>query len=182
LGEVHPDPGRKEAIPISDIYHFIDRLEKLLNESWRMPLSAYLVINEDDFLDVIDQMRTAIPREIRDAEKIQRERERVIAQAEEEADRIVQRAREQSDQLLSDHEIIQAAAKREQTIIERARKEAEVLKSEADEYAREVLVALNEQVGAMEDQIAGLLKTVQNGLSALSLPQESTPEEAEIEE
>jgi cell division septum initiation protein DivIVA len=179
---MNPARGRKEAIPISDIYHFIDRLEKLLNESWRMPLSAYLVINEDDFLDVIDQMRTAIPREIRDAEKIQRERERVIAQAEEEADRIVQRSREQADELLSDHEIIRAAATREQTIIERARNEAQVLKSEADEYAREVLVALNEQVRAMEDQIAALLKTVQNGLHSLNVAQEQTPEEPESQE
>ncbi len=50
---------------MSDIYHLIDRLERLLNESWRMPLSAYLVINEDDFLDIIDQMRTAIPKRSR---------------------------------------------------------------------------------------------------------------------
>ncbi len=56
---------------MSDIYHLIDRLERLLNESWRMPLSTYLVINEDDFLDVVDQMRTAIPQEIKEGEKVQ---------------------------------------------------------------------------------------------------------------
>lgn len=177
-----PIPKRKEAIPISDIYHFIDRLEKLLNESWRMPLSAYLVINEDDFLDVIDQMRTAIPREIRDAEKLQRERERVIAQAEEESDRIVQRSREEADQVLSEHEIVRAATQREQTILERARVEAQVLKDEADEYARQVLVALNDQVGAMEEQIGALLQTVQNGLHSLDKVQEDVSEEPEAAE
>ena len=177
-----PNRGRKEAIPISDIYHFIDRLEKLLNESWRMPLSAFLVINEDDFLDVIDQMRTAIPREIRDAEKLQRERERVIAQAEEESDRIVQRSREEADQVLSEHEIIQAATQREQTILERARGDAEVLRAEADAYAREVLIALNDQVGAMEAQIGSLLHTVQNGLHSLDAAQERASEEPEVTE
>jgi F0F1-type ATP synthase membrane subunit b/b' len=170
-------PERKEENHINDITHLIDRLERLLNESWRMPLSAYLVINEDDFLDVIDQMRTAIPKEIREAEKIQRERERLIAQAEEEADRIVKLAQEDADRLIDEHEIIQGAAKREQTIIERAQREAEVLKGEADEYARSVLVSLNEQLGAVDNQIAVLLKTVRNGLDTLSQPLEPAPDE-----
>jgi hypothetical protein len=151
-------------------------LERLLNESWRMPLSAYLVINEDDFLDVIDQMRTAIPKEVKEGERIQRERERIIAQAQEEADRIVKLAQEDAEGLLDDHEIIRAAAKREQTIIERAQKEAEVLKGEADEYARSVLLSLNEQLGTLDGQIATLLSTVQNGLATLSAPEEP-PEE-----
>jgi cell division septum initiation protein DivIVA len=142
-----------------------------------MPLSAYLVINEDDFLDVIDQMRTAIPKEIREAEKLQRERERLVAQAEEEADRIVKLAQEEADRLINEHDIIRGAAKREQTIIERAQREAEVLKSEADEYARSVLVSLNEQLGAVDSQIAGLLQTVANGLDTLSPAQEPPPEE-----
>jgi cell division septum initiation protein DivIVA len=142
-----------------------------------MPLSAYLVINEDDFLDVIDQMRTAIPKEIRDAEKIQRERERLVAQAEEEADRIVKLAQDEADKLINDHDIIRGAAKREQTIIERAQREAEVLKSEADEYARSVLVSLNEQLGAVDNQIAELLQTVANGLATLSPTEELLPDE-----
>lgn len=152
---------------MSDIYLLIDRLERLLHESWRMPLSAYLVINEDDFLDIIDQMRTAIPKEIRSGEKIHRERDRIIAQAEEESERIVQLAHEERDKAVEDHELIRAADQRANTIIERAQREAMVLKSEADEYARGVLVALNEQLGGMDEQIAVLLTTVRNGLETL---------------
>lgn len=144
-----------------------------------MPLSAYLVINEDDFLDVIDQMRTAIPKEIKEAEKIQRERERYIAQAEEEADRIVQMAKEDADKLLDEHEIVRSAAKREETIIERAQREAAVLKGEADEYARGVLLSLNDQLGVLEGQITNLLVTVQNGLNTLT---HSGPEPVEDDE
>lgn len=153
---------------MSDIYHLIDRLERLINESWRMPLSAYLVINEDDFLDVIDQMRTAIPREVKEGEKIQRERERIIAQAEEEAERIVQLAQEDAAKLIQEHEIIHMAEQRGKTITERAQREAEVLKTEADDYAREVLVSLNDQLDTLEGQIANLLTTVRNGLETLS--------------
>ncbi len=153
---------------MSDIYHLIDRLERLLNDSWRMPLSAYLVVSEDDFLDVIDQMRTTIPREIKEGEKIQRERERIVAQAEEEAERIVLLAQEDAGRLVEDHEIIAAADQRAATIIQRAQREAEVLKAEADEYARSVLLSLEDQLEGVDQQIATLLNTVHNGLETLS--------------
>jgi cell division septum initiation protein DivIVA len=164
---------------LSDIYHLIDRLERLLNESWRMPLSVYLVINEDDFLDVIDQMRTAIPQEIKEGEKLQRERDRIIAQAEEEAERIVQLAREDAAKALEEHELSSAAELRANTIIERANREAEVLKAEADEYAREVLHSLNDQLDSLDDQIDFLLTTVRNGLETLSKGQPAVMDEPE---
>lgn len=160
---------------MSDIYHLIDRLERLLNESWRMPLSAYLVINEDDFLDVIDQMRTSIPQEIKEGEKVQRERDRIIAQAEEEGERIVQLSRADAASLVEEHELIRAAEQRAITIIERAQREATVLKDEADEYAREVLLALNGQLDTLDEQIAILLSTVRNGLETLQGTSESIP-------
>jgi cell division septum initiation protein DivIVA len=162
---------------LSDIYHLIDRLERLLNESWRMPLSAYLVINEDDFLDVIDQMRTAIPKEIREGERVQGEKERLIAHAEEEAERIVQLAKAQADELLKDHEVSVAAEQRASTIIERAKREAEVLKGEADEYALGVLVSLDEQLQGLEAQILTVARTVRNGLQTLSEGEQPPPEE-----
>lgn len=164
---------------MSDIYHLIDRLERLLNESWRMPLSTYLVINEDDFLDVIDQMRTAIPKEIKEGERVQRERDRLLAQSEEEAERIVQLAREDASKLVQEHELILAAEQRARTITERAQREAEVLKSGADEYARQVLVSLDEQLDELDAQIANLLTIVRNGLETLSLqPEEAISDES----
>jgi len=153
---------------LSDINHLIDRLERLLNESWRMPLSAYLMINEDDFLDVIDQMRTTVPREIKEAEKVLRERDRIVAQAEEEAERIVRLAQEEVDAMVEEHEIIRAAEQRGHTLVERANREAEVLRAEADEYARHVLLSLDSQLDVLEEQLAGLLSTVRNGLETLN--------------
>lgn len=164
---------------MSDIYHLIDRLERLLAESTRMPLSAYLIINEDDFLDVIDQMRTAIPQQIKDGERLQRERERVVAQAEEEAGRIVQQANEKAERLVAEHEVSRAAQQHADTILERARRQAEVLKADANEYARVVLDSLDGQLDAVEGQIANLLTTVRNGLHTLAPGSEAGSEGSE---
>jgi len=145
-------------------------LERLLGESWGVPLSAYRVVNEADFLDVIDQMRTAIPQEIKQGERVAQEKERIVAQSQEEADRIVRMAQEEATRLLDQHEIVKAAEQRRATIIERAQQEAEGLKGGADAYAHEVLVAL-------DGQLANILMTVRNGLTALDKSQEQPPAE-----
>jgi vacuolar-type H+-ATPase subunit H len=165
---------------LSDIYHLIDRLERLLAESTRMPLSAYLIINEDDFLDVIDQMRTAIPQQIKDGERLQRERERIVAQAEEEAALIAQQARVEAGKLVADHELSRAAELRANTVMERARREAEILKADANEYARAVLNSLDGQLDAVEGQIANLLITVRNGLDTMAPGREAGPEDSAL--
>lgn len=164
---------------MSDIYHLIDRMERLLNESWRMPLSPYLLVNEDDFLDVIDQMRTTIPNEIKLGEKVQQERDRIIAQAEEEGQRIIQLSQEDAEKLVQDHEIIKAAEQRANTVLERAHREAAALKDDADQYVHGVLINLNEQLVAVDGQIAALLRTVRNGLSTLAQTQEAELTEEE---
>ena len=147
-----------------DILHLVDRLESLLNKSWRIPFTANLIIDEDAFLDVIDQMRISIPEEVRQAERIRRERDRIVAQAQEEAERIVVLAREQAVRLTDEHETTQAAGVRAGTVVERARHEAEAIKVEADRYVIEVLSGL-------ESQLNALLSTVRNGIVAVQARQ-----------
>jgi hypothetical protein len=88
-------------------------------------------------------------------------------------------AREEAAKLVEDHALIESANQRAQTIIERSQREAEAMRLEADEYAREVLVSLDSQLETMDDQIAVLLQTVRNGLLSLSKAQEQGTEAEE---
>jgi hypothetical protein len=151
-------------------------LERLLNDSTQVPLSAYLIVNEDDCLDIVDQMRTAIPLEVKRGERVQQERDRIIAQAEEEAGRIIELGKEEAAKLAEEHELVQAANQRSQTILERAQREAESLRREADQYAHGVLLSLDDQLGVLDGQIKGLLTTVRNGLKSLSQSAEPSSE------
>ena len=143
-------------IPI-DILHLVDRLETLVNKSWRLPFTSNVVIQEDDFLDIIDQMRISIPEEVKQARRVSAERERVLEQAQEEADRIVALAQEQANNLASDHEIVKAAQARADEIVAQAHRSAEAIKADADAYVMEVLSNL-------EEQLMMLLTTVRNGI------------------
>jgi vacuolar-type H+-ATPase subunit H len=140
-----------------DILHLVDRLETLLNKSWRLPFTSNVVIQEDAFLDIIDQMRISIPEEVKQARRISAERERLLEQAQEEADRIVTLAKEQAGGLANNHEVVKAAQARADEIVARAQHSAEAIKAEADTYVMEVLSNL-------EEQLMLLLTTVRNGI------------------
>ncbi len=77
-----------------DILHLVDRLEELFNESRPFPLTHSVLVNEDRMLDIIDQMRVSIPEEIKKAQQILAQRDRILAQAQEEANRTIALARE----------------------------------------------------------------------------------------
>jgi len=53
-----------------DILHLVDRLEELFNNSKPIPLSHSVVVDEGQFMDIIDQMRISIPDDIKKAQQI----------------------------------------------------------------------------------------------------------------
>ena len=158
-----------------DILYLIDELESRLTEGQRIPLTSRVIIDEEECFDIINEMRSRIPEEIRQAKRTERERERIIAQAHEEAERIVALAREQAREVLGEQEIIRVAGDRAQTIIERAQHEADKVKTDADDYVIAVLSHL-------ESQLGGLLTTVQNGIRVMQRSEASPEDEKAREE
>jgi len=63
-----------KGVIIMDILHLVDRLEMLVNKGWRLPFTSNVVIQEDAFLDVIDQMRISIPEEVKHAKRVSADR------------------------------------------------------------------------------------------------------------
>ncbi len=145
---------------IIEILELVDQMEKLVNDGWRVPLSAKTAIDENAFFELIDKMRVSIPQEIKRANELLQEREKVLAAASEEADQIIEGAREQAARLVDENEISAAARAEAEGIKAQARREsADILKG-ADEYATGIL-------GELESNLSALLQTTANGLAKL---------------
>lgn len=147
-----------------DILHLVDRLEELFNESRPIWLTHSVIVDEDRMLDIIDQMRVAIPEEIKKAQQIITQRDRVLAQAKEEANRTISLAREKADKQLDDNEIIQAAKIRAEEIIDQSQKEAQASQREADKYILETLTSLELHLDRMVAQVRNGIKTLQDDM------------------
>ena len=143
-----------------DILHLVDRLEELFNESRPIPLTHNVIVDEDRFLDIIDQMRISIPEEVKKAQQVYSQKDRILAQAQEEVNRTLALAREKADQLVEKDGLTQEAQKRAGQIFEQARIEAENIKAGSDQYAMDSLLNL-------EMELEHVMNQVRNGIQVL---------------
>jgi len=143
-----------------DILHLIDRLEELFNESRALPFTHNVVVDEDRMLDIIDQMRIAIPEEVKKAQQLLNQSERILAQAEEKATRTTLLAEEKAGELTAKDMVTQEASRRSEQILNQARADAEATRDDADAYVVETL-------SRVEDELSRLLNQVHNGIRAL---------------
>ena len=157
-----------------DILHLVDRLEELFNESRSVPFTHSVIVDEDRMLDIIDQMRVSIPEEIKKAQQLLAQRDRILAQSQEEANRTLQLAREKSEQMVEKDGIVQAAHARSEQIIAQGRAEAEKQKRDADDYVLDTLQNL-------EAEMERILGQVRNGVRALQSERVVLTQPAEIE-
>jgi bifunctional DNA-binding transcriptional regulator/antitoxin component of YhaV-PrlF toxin-antitoxin module len=148
------------VIKIQDISLLIDRLERLLRDSRSVPLTSGAIVNRDECLVVVDQIRVTIPQQIAEARRIQHERDQIIARAEQEAQMIMERAAEEAESVLNEQGLMQEVQDRSAVVADEARRKAEETMRGADEYAIRVL-------GELEDQLVALQTTIRNGLEIL---------------
>lgn len=111
-------------------------------------------------LDLVDQLRVAVPEEVRAAKRINAEGERIIEKAQEEAERTIARAQEQAAFLIEERGLTEAAREESQRIIAAAEGEAEEIRRGADEYAASVLIGL-------EGDLVRTLQSIKKGVALL---------------
>ncbi len=145
-----------------DILQLIDRLEELFNESKSIPLTRNVMVDEDRMLDIIDQMRIAIPEEVKKAQQLLGQRDRVLAQAQEEANRTLDLARQKADQLASKEMVVQESQRRGEQILAQARADAETTRSDADDYVMRSLTQLQAELERISNQVANGIRVVQD--------------------
>lgn len=143
-----------------DPFFLIDRLESLVQKGFRVPLTPFIILNEDEILSLIDKLRLSLPQELEEARHIVEERDLILTSAQEEAEKIISRARDKALEILSEHEIVRKAEARAKSIEEKALRRAQELAQSADQYALEVLQEL-------EAKLLEFLKVVQNGIKEL---------------
>lgn len=145
-----------------DILQMIDRLEELLNESRPLPFTHNVIVDEDRMLDLIDQMRVSIPEEVKKAQQLLAQRDRLIAQAEEQAQRTVNLARDRSSELVERDQLVQAAYTQAEQIKDQAYADGDLIRKEADEYVLETLRNLEMEMERAINQVRNGIKTLQD--------------------
>lgn len=143
-----------------DILHLVDRLEELFNVSRSVPFTHSVIVDEDRMLDIIDQMRVTIPDEIKKAQQLLAQRDRMLAQAQEEANRTLAIAREKGEKIIDQDSVVEAAKDKSAAIIVQAERDSDNIRKDADSYTLQTLADL-------ELELERVLGQVRNGVRAL---------------
>jgi cell division septum initiation protein DivIVA len=143
-----------------DVLVLIDKLDDLVHNARAVPLTDQVRIDREAIYELLDQMRSTIPEEVKQARWIVKERQEMLAEAKREAERIVSEARERADREASDQEIVKQAERQAAQILEEARVREREVRLGAEDYADEVL-------GTLEVNLGKFLAAVQRGRERL---------------
>ena len=137
-----------------DVMKLLEEMEDILEESSAIPLSKKVVVDKNEFLDIIKEIRTKLPDEIKQAEWIKEERQRILAEAQNEADTIVQEVKSHIEELVEEDEITKQAYDRAEEIIEKAKSNAKEIRLGAREYGDQMLKEV-------QDKLKDLVETLE---------------------
>ncbi|MCL5257009.1 MAG: ATPase [Chloroflexi bacterium] len=152
-----------------DISYLVDKLESIVNSGKRVPLSTKVMVDEQDMLDILDQMRTILPEETKQAKRTVQDREWILQQAQEEADRVIDMARKEAQDLINKDGAMVEAQSMARELLKEAEDEARRIREGADSYARQVLSELESTLsGEVQAQINKQLSAIRKGLASLS--------------
>lgn len=140
-----------------DIMFLLERLESQIATGTGVPRTRKVLVDKDAVLDLIDQLRVAVPEEVHAAKRINAESERIIEKANDEAARITARAQEQATFLIGERGLTEAAQAEGRRIIAEANDAADGVRLGADEYAAQILSTLEAEV---HKALAGIEKGI----------------------
>ena len=140
-----------------DILEQIDKLEAMAGQAKRMPITGAAMIDAERLVNIIDQIRLAVPRNVQEAQEVLERREQIINQTMLDARRIRAVAETDARALVDESELVKSAKRRGDEIVAEAEQKAirmvkateQHIRSKqagADQYAQESLAGLEEQV------------------------------------
>jgi F0F1-type ATP synthase membrane subunit b/b' len=147
-----------------DIFYLLDRLEELVSLGKRVPFYGKVMVEENEFLALVDQLRIAVPNEVKQAQRVIRERQVVIAEAHEEAARILDAARKRAEYFVSQEGILNEARLKGEQILQDAHDKRTRVMGEIDAYALEQFDRVEE---AMRNGLALIDESLEDTVALL---------------
>jgi cell division septum initiation protein DivIVA len=129
-----------------DILNLLERIEDIIEDASKFPLSSKVMIDKEEVLEVINEIRLKLPDEINRASWVAKERQRILNEAQNEADELISKVTAQQKALIEDSEITRQAKKYANQLIQEAEQKANEMKSGAYDYSDEILSKLQEKI------------------------------------
>jgi F0F1-type ATP synthase membrane subunit b/b' len=143
-----------EPEKIPDTEGLLLQLRELLDSARSMPLSASVMVNREEFGEILQDAIDALPEELRQARWLLKEREEVLQRADREAERIIDVARVRAERMVERTEVVREARRTAEDVVDEAGRVAAQMRLEAEDYVDRKLAAFEVVLDRTMQQVA----------------------------
>lgn len=129
-----------------DVLKLLDEIEDIVEDASVIPLTGKVMVDKEEIFNIIKAIRIKLPDEIKQAEWIKEERQRILAEAQNEADTIVDEVKTHIEEMIEKDEITKLANDRANDIIKKAQNNAKEIRIGSIEYADELLKEMQDKL------------------------------------
>ena len=143
-----------------NVEELIDELYDMVEKAWNLPLSrGRAMLDVEEVKEILDEIREALPQEIRQAKAIVADRSQIISDARREAETIVRVAEERARTLVNQDEIVRQAQQKANEMLAQAQARFREMRKASNEYIEDLMKRADE---GLSSNLAELRKTRQN--------------------
>ncbi len=143
-----------------EIFTLLETIEEMLENSKSLPFSSKSVVDKEEVLEIIKEIRIKLPDELKQAKWVKEERQRILVEAQKEADDIVKEAENRIISMIDEHEITRKAYEQKAEIIETANEMSREISKGTKDYADSILQDI-------ETSLENALQIIQNNRKEL---------------
>lgn len=165
---------------VDPIMELLDLIEDILEQSSTIPFSSKVMVNKEEILDIITDIRLKIPNEIKQSKWVIEERNKILIDAQKEADAIVKEGGMAVNKMVDEHEVTRLAKANAEKIIEEAKYTAREMRLGAIEYADEILAVVQKNLEtALSEANKGSEESLKNLEKVFELSKDNIYQQAE---
>lgn len=136
------------------VLDLLDELEDIVDTAPNVPLTGKIMVESSEVLEIVDDIRKALPEDVKQAKWLKDEKERILAEAKEEYEKIIMEAKKQAGFLVDNNDITLKAKKRADSISDAADDYSRVLKMKTYDYLDKMLYDMQDKVDTLNVKYA----------------------------
>ncbi|MBR3888311.1 MAG: ATPase [Clostridia bacterium] len=138
-----------------EVLTLLETIEEMINRSAGVPLTKKTLIDKDEFLSLVNDIKIKLPDELKQAKWVKEERQKILVDAQKEANQLIKEAENRIIAMIDEHEITKKAYEQKTEIIDSANAFSKDLidgtKKYADDILAELEATLQEKLDTIKD-------------------------------
>ena len=137
------------------VLELLEEIEEIVDTAAGFPLTGKIMVDSQELLEIVREIRAELPDEIQQAQWIKNERERIMEEAKKQYEQVINDAQQQADALVDNRDITQRSKLRADELMKVTENTARQLKIGTYDYLDGILYSFQGKMTQLSDLYFG---------------------------